>query len=65
MSIAAIILSTLSLIMSISSLVFLLVKHFSTHQIEVIDSAKLNEMAKQDEKLNEKLVDSQNDNNWI
>lgn len=40
MELAAIILSTISLICSVSCLVWLLAKHFSTHQIQYVDPFK-------------------------
>jgi len=69
MNIAALIISVLSLIIALGCAVAILVQRFSTHQIEILDSAKIQkqmeEMDKQDKKVNAKIKEIENNDNWL
>jgi len=69
MNIAALIISVLSLIIALGCAVAILVQRFSTHQIEILDSAKIQkqmeEMDKQDKKMNAKIKEIENNDNWL
>lgn len=66
MGLSAIILASISLIISLGCAVTLLVKHFSTHKIEILDSALIKKheslLSKSDKKINEKLDDK---DHWL
>ena len=69
MNIAALIISVLSLIIALGCAVAILVQRFSTHQIEILDSAKIQkqmeEMDKHDKKMNAKIKEIENNDNWL
>lgn len=65
MEIAALILSVLALIMSIGCVVVLISQKLSTHQIELIDPAKIKELEEQDKVINKKINEIEQDDEWI
>lgn len=62
MAIAALILSVIALIMSTACVALLIAQRLSTHKVEFIDPTALEE---QDKKINKKITEIENDDEWI
>lgn len=65
MAIAALIISVLALIMSTACASLLIGQRLSTHKMEIFDPAAIEEMNKQDKKINEKIKEIEQDDEWI
>ena len=64
MNVAALILSSISLVVSLAVLVLILVKHFSTHTVQY-EPITVENLEKTDEKTNKKLKEIQEDEDWL